>query len=240
MPMNKDDASDGAATTKLERRARYLAARPVRLSVAGLLSPGDARKLPRRAKERFRLNAGEAVNVPKLSAARVLSGSIDLILRQEGQQALVARIGPGEMFGDVPMLGIQMFDMQAVAGADCEVALISQQALERVLFGSDEAVVSILRGVGGHLVDCEMDGMLEAFGRVQTRVIRVVLRLAASSESISDLSQRELGDMLGRDRVTISRELADLAKRGLIETSHKAVRIVDLEGLTALMWEGLR
>jgi CRP-like cAMP-binding protein len=238
--MNKDDASDAAATSKLERRARYLAARRVHLSGAGLLSSVDARKLRSRAKDRVRLEAGAALTVPKLSAARILSGSVDLILKQNGRQVPVMRLGSGEMFGDLPIVGIQMFDMEAVAAADCEVAVISQEALGQILLGSDEVAAIILTSLGARLVDCEMRNMLEEFGRVQTVVIGLVLRLAGESGFIADLSQRDLGDMLGKDRVIISRELADLAKRGLIEISHKAVRIVDVKGLRTLMWEGLR
>ena len=132
-----------------------------------------------------------------------------------------------------------MFDCQAMAARSSELATIDGDSLERMLIGSPEIAVKLLKLIGRLLVESEMDRMLSEFGNVQSRLIALLMRLGAGTDEPISISQQEIGDILGKDRVTVNKTIGVLSKSGLVELAHRQIRIVDPEGLRALMWAGL-
>jgi CRP/FNR family cyclic AMP-dependent transcriptional regulator len=79
------------------------------------------------------------------SAYLIRSGTVE-IYRQDGdKEFVIARLGPGEIFGEMALLSGGRRSSNARAAAQTECAVISAGNLEKLLEGTDPGVVALLR-----------------------------------------------------------------------------------------------
>ena len=83
------------------------------------------------------------------------------------------------------------------------------------------------------MLSAHVDGM---FLQADQRVVRYLLEHGADQDLIRS-THEEIGSAVGASRVTVSRVLNDLARKGILETRYRAIRILDRERLRALASE---
>ena len=84
------------------------------------------------------------------------------------------------------------------------------------------------------LLSHQVDQM--AFRPAQWRVARYLLSLADGDDSLQ-CSQDDIADSVSVSRVTVSRILNDLSRRGLVELGYRRIQILNRPGLEGLCRE---
>ena len=180
--MDNYSVTQDARASRLERRARYLASRSAQFAGVSTLLPSPGEWL-RLGGKQVGVKAGTKLSIAPRSAAAILSGRVDLLLKQGASAQAITSLESGLMFGDLPILGRQMFDEHAVVADDCELVVFSEAMVQRALSGSPEMAVGAIKTIGQRLAESEMELMLARFGAVRPSLIWMILDLATGSGS---------------------------------------------------------
>ena len=163
----------------------------------------------------------------------------------EGREQVTGFNMPGELLG-MDGIGSDKYHANAVALEDSEVCVLpfslveslgrEVPALQRHLF----AVLSreIVRDHGVMM----LLGSMRAEERLATLLLNLSKRFRrrgySSTEFHLRMTREEIGNYLGLKLETVSRLFSKFQSEGLIEVEQKHVRIVDVEGLEALLRPG--
>jgi CRP-like cAMP-binding protein len=180
--------------------------------------------------------AGETVyrtgeRVPSLCL--VVRGRVQLFrITQNNRRVMIGTLGPGCIFGEESLLGGRTPHTHAVALEPCTVWVIpSQRALEisatNAMFG-----FGLMQAMGQRVAEAENRLEQMAYSTVATRLAALLLELGGDDPNNAvHATHRELADMLGTWRETISKTLHDFRCRGLVASSHRQLTLLDREGL---------
>jgi len=160
-------------------------------------------------------------------------------LSSDGREIVLNIISAGEIFGEIALIDGKERTADAVAMTDCDLLVLHRRDflpfLERhadvciVLLG---VLCDRLRRTSEQLEDI-------SFRHIQSRLAKVLLRLARGSTSANakamrvdlGLSQRELGTIVGGTRESINKHLQALHRGGVIELEKGGILIRDVAAL---------
>jgi CRP/FNR family transcriptional regulator, cyclic AMP receptor protein len=161
----------------------------------------------------------------------------------EGRQVTVRYVHPGELMGGVLIMH---------AGFDGSVQLVTDSntirldvATVRRRVDADPAVASALAGdLALRYSHTVRRVALHVFGTVVQRVAFDLLERATRTQISTgmlqaNVSHQEIADGIGSVRQVVTRALAELRKRGLIEVTHRVVRISDPAALEVIAFAPL-
>ncbi|MBI1886037.1 MAG: Crp/Fnr family transcriptional regulator [Chloroflexi bacterium] len=151
-----------------------------------------------------------------------------------GHQVDAAVLGPGAVFGDMPIVGHSMRFAYAEALTDVELAVIDRGTVERLLMTRPRVALALLDVLGNRLREAEVMLGEMAFGSVPARVAALLARRYQEEGSVIALSQEELARELGAPRGETREALAALEACGLIRAGRRRVYVVDPQGLQAI------
>jgi CRP/FNR family transcriptional regulator len=213
------------------------------------LDEADLRRLERVVYTRRRVKRGEALFdagdefhcVYSIRSGFFKTATID----NEGREQVTGFNMPGELLG-MDGIGSGKYHANAVALEDSEVCVLpfslveslgrEMPALQRHLF----SVLSreIVRDHGVMM----LLGSMRAEERLATFLLSLSRRFDRRGYSPTEFHMRmtreEIGNYLGLKLETVSRLFSKFQAEGLIEVEQKHVRIVDVEGLEALLRTG--
>jgi CRP-like cAMP-binding protein len=165
------------------------------------------------------------------------------VTSSEGRQATVRYVHPGELMGGVLVMN---------AGFDCSVQLVTDSnvihldvATVRRRVNADPAVASALAGDLALRYSCTVRCVaLHVFGTVLQRVAFDLLERATRTQISTgrlqaNVSHQEIADGVGSVRQVVTRALADLRKQGLIDITHRVIRISNPTALEAIAFAPL-
>jgi len=155
-------------------------------------------------------------------------------LAHDGRKVVLALLGPGGAFGEMPFVGQSMDDAYAEVVEDAALCIMSRVDLEDLLSRRPEIGIGLVRALARRVR--EMEDRLEelAVRSVPARVARLLLKLSDAAGAVEGFSHQELADLLGTSRETVSRALVEFRNQGLIEIERRHLRILDRERLQAL------
>ena len=165
------------------------------------------------------------------------SGRVQLYrISPEGKKLVIASLGPGTLFGEMPLLGQQMHNTFAEAVEDCLICVMSRTDLERLILNKPQVALRILAVTGKRLRDAEERLENMAFKGIPARLASLLLRLSEEQASIdiTGLTHQDLAESVGTYRETATQVLNDLKNDGLIEIGRKRITILDGERLGAV------
>lgn len=155
----------------------------------------------------------------------------------EGDEVIVALAGPGDLLGEMALLG------EGVRNADV-VALTPLQAVKlraapyRQLVHADARTALALAQLLAARLQASNQRLLLSGADATTRLLAVLLELAWCCSHHQDplalippLPQRELAAMAGLSRETTSRIIAQLRQRGVVSHDAPGLRLADLQPL---------
>ncbi len=165
----------------------------------------------------------------------LLSGRAKLLkLSQDGQQTNLRTILSYQLFGAVGAIkNTGTYPASAQALEDSSALCIPSQEFANLLQGHPDLTFGLMDLMTGYIQEMQERYHELATERVQQRIARVLLRLAAQSgrkmESgvLIDLSfsRQDLAEMAGTTLYTVSRVLSVFEKQGLISTGRERVTI---------------
>lgn len=202
-----------------KQRARLLAgAKPIKLARSGMAYvPGD------RADNIYFVRSGR-IKIVRSNAA--------------GDEVIVGIRTAGDIFGELSWLAVDGDGRRKSSAVAIEPALIDAIAADdfaATLRADGEIARAFARGVTRRLAATEQE-LTELAGKsVPGRLVDVLGRLA-SSHGIQEpdgtlrigmnLTHKDLADLIGTSRETLTKELAVLVDVGLLRVAHKTVTLV--------------
>lgn len=200
------------------------------LPMAGLADALDGARIRRLEKGATIFSQGTAAE----RAHIVLEGRVRVLQTDEdGAQIVVRFVGPGETFGTVGLFTDHLYPAHAVAVTDCTELSWSEATLLDLMARYPQISLNLLKVVGSRLQEAQ-DRLRElATQRAESRIARVLLRLAAQAGLQGDdgmsidfpLSRKDVGEMCGTTLHTVSRTLTAWEKAGALETRQQHVTI---------------
>jgi CRP/FNR family transcriptional regulator, cyclic AMP receptor protein len=203
--------------------------------------PEDVRQLLQVARRRT-FRRGEVVvhqNDPADSMHLVVKGRFAIrVTTPLGEQATVAVSGPGDMFGEIALLGEDRRRSATVeALEEAETLCVHEADFSRVR-REHPNVTEVMVGFLANEVRAMNERLLEAlYVPAERRVLRRVTELTriypprGDGASEIPLTQETLAGMAGTSRATVNAVLRDAQERGLVELSRGSIRVLDGEAL---------
>ncbi len=192
-----------------------------------------------RGARRVRLARNEAAYLPGDPADTVYfvrSGRVKLVrTSRSGAEAIVGIRTAGDVFGELSGLDEGRRATSAVAIEPVEADALAARAFGAALEGDAALARAFARGVARRLAAAEHE-LAELMGKsVPGRLVDALGRLAAEHGVAEaggtiriglNLTHKDLADLIGTSRETLTKELSVLADVGLLRVAHKTVTLV--------------
>lgn len=174
----------------------------------------------------------------------LLSGAVRIVAEgAEGREITLALLTDGNFFGDMALLDGHPRSASAIALEDCDILVLRQSELFEVLERSPASVRRLLAFLSERLRRANERihdlSLLTVRQRLAGVLRDVALREGEPAEDgillPSSINHRVLAETLSTSRETVSREIAELRARGLVAQNGRRIRVLDAEGLKALI-----
>lgn len=156
----------------------------------------------------------------------------------EGREVILDILGPGEIFGELAIIGEEVRTHSATAVDDALVCIISRPDFEELLRRHPDMALRVLKLVGLRRRELEMRLEDLIFQPVANRLVLTLLWQAGrhgsqeADGSISlPLTQKDLANLVGASREAVAEQIAAFKQAGLVKTGYRSVRLVDPQRL---------
>ncbi len=167
----------------------------------------------------------------------VVSGRVKIVRTNvNGSESIVGIRAQGDAFGELTWMqaGSQRLT-SAIAIEPTETVLVASSAFERMLDADAELARTFARGIARRLAASEYE-LTELAGKsVPGRLVDVLGRLAnehgvmeadGTMRIALNLTHKDLADLIGTSRETLTRELSVLADVGLLRVASRTITLV--------------
>ncbi|WP_168200824.1 Crp/Fnr family transcriptional regulator [Allokutzneria sp. NRRL B-24872] len=185
------------------------------------------------------LHAGE----PGDSVILLVAGRVKVVVRgRNGSEVVLALGQPGDLYGEMAVLGERPRMADVVAVEDVEVRRISAEAFRRFLADYDDARRETLMMSFSRLAYANEQRLEQTQGDVTYRLARRLLDLVAENGRQRPdggwhvdvpWSQRDLAQSLPASETSVDLALRKLRELNLVDTSYRTMVILDLAALRA-------
>lgn len=183
------------------------------------------------------LPSDHANGVLLLAQGRVKIGSFT----EDGKQAILAFIEPGELFGELSLMGSQEREEYAEAVEKSTIVLIPSDVMQQLLMQNPEVSLGITRLMGLRRRRIERRLKYLLFRSNRERMIHLLMELAeqygretaAGLELKIKLSHQDLANIIGSTRETVTVVLGELQSEGYLELGRRKIILKDLARLAA-------
>jgi len=161
-------------------------------------------------------------------------------LREDGREAILAVLEPGNWFGEISLLDHQPRTHDATALTDAAVLVVPQPAFARLMQRAAfaQAVAALLaarvRGLYAMMEDATLRSTRARVARRLAQLARGDATMAAQARTVLPISQEALAMMLGLTRQTLNKELKALVAEGAVALGYGRVEIISPQRLQAL------
>jgi CRP-like cAMP-binding protein len=156
----------------------------------------------------------------------------------EGREIILDILGPGEIFGELAVVGEDLRTHSATALDDALICVITRETFEDLLRRHPEMALRVLKLVGLRRRELEMRLEELIFQPVANRLALTLLWQArrhgakdADGSVRLPLTQKDLAQLIGASREAVAEQLAEFKRAGLLQTSYRAIRLADIRGL---------
>ena len=158
----------------------------------------------------------------------------------DGRALTTSLIDPGTIFGEMIVLGQQMYDNYAEALDEVVVCVLNRACVQQYLLSDARIAARITAILGERLLDMERRLSDSVFKSVPQRIAGVLLQLAAPArrplasrgEQIK-LTHEQIAALVGTSRETTTKILGEFADRGLVRLGRGRITLVSREELAA-------
>jgi CRP/FNR family transcriptional regulator, cyclic AMP receptor protein len=199
------------------------------------LGEEERNQLVTRAQVR-RFAAGESIfhmGAPGSSMMAVLSGEVRIsISSPEGKELLLAILQPGEVFGEIALLDGKERSADAKAMTACSLGILERRDVMIFLERHPQAWPRIVEMLCARFRENTQHASEVALMQLPARLAKALLRREAERHGGSvQLSQRELGNLVGAARESVNKCLNDWQRRGVVRLDDNAIAILDRTAL---------
>lgn len=172
----------------------------------------------------------------------VAAGGVKIVLpSQEGDEAIIASLKPGDFFGELALLDGAPRSTTAAALEPTETLTLPREQFLRLLTDDPRLVRALLQALAGELRrltgHVEELHFLDLAGRLSMRLVRLARDANPAADGRVELdwpfTQSDLAAMIGGTRQSVNKLLSGLVDDGLVTIERDTVVINDLAALEA-------
>lgn len=160
----------------------------------------------------------------------------------EGREIILDILGPGEIFGELAVVGEDLRSHSAVALDDALICIITRETFEGLLRRHPEMALRVLKLVGLRRRELEMRLEDLIFQPVANRLALTLLwqarrhGITAENNSIRlPLTQKDLAQLIGASREAVAGHIKKFKQAGLLKTSYRSIQLIDTKGLMRII-----
>lgn len=161
---------------------------------------------------------------------------------RDGRTLTTALVTPGNIFGEMNLLGQRMEDSWAETLEPCVVCLMSRHDVQRLLLSDPRIAARIAEQLGDRVASLERrlsDTVMRTVPERVTSALAVMtgterLESGRQSSVTLRLTHQQLADLVGTSREATTRVLGDLSDRGFLRLRRGRIVIMDPRGLRDL------
>lgn len=205
------------------------------------LSPGERAAFARLARERTAA-AGEWLfhrGDPGDFLLVVLAGALQVsVSGADGREQILRSLGPGDVVGEIAVLDGRPRSAGLLALTRVRLVVVDRRAVLAELGRNPEFALALMRLLCNRLraTSAALEALL--FHDSGTRLAAALVQLSRGrAEARVDLTQSQLGEMVGAARETVNKKLRAWEKEGLVALSPGRVIVRSPAGLAALLPE---
>jgi CRP-like cAMP-binding protein len=164
----------------------------------------------------------------------ILTGAVDLVVESpDGRELILARLGPGEHFGEMALVDGGSRSAAARAASRSELVVVLRDTLMRALSEEPDLSWHIIRSLVQRLRVA--DEKLEAFAYLDAegRMARALLDVAGAATDVR-ASHEELSHMAAISRQTATRILGEWEQAGYVALARRGITLTDRPALVAM------
>ena len=154
----------------------------------------------------------------------ISNGKVKLsVLSEQGKEAVVAILGPGDFFGEGCLAGQPLRMATAATMTECSITRVDKAAMIRVLHDAPEFSGKFMSHLLTRNIRVEADLVDQLFNSSEKRLARMLLILAnfgmegKPEPVIAKVSQEMLAEMIGTTRPRVSFFMNKFRRLGLID-----------------------
>jgi CRP-like cAMP-binding protein len=176
----------------------------------------------------------------------ILEGRVKMIKHSEaGKDVVLDVISPGEMLGEVAVFNGEPHPATAQAMEPTVLASIYRDDYLRLLKQYPALALRVIAELGRRLREAQETIKSMAVERVERRIARILLKLAATTGSSSEegitielpLTRQDIAEMAGTTVETAIRTMSKFRKKGLVRTKRGQVIILEPHQLVRIAEE---
>ncbi|WJQ13373.1 Crp/Fnr family transcriptional regulator [Geobacillus stearothermophilus] len=156
-----------------------------------------------------------------------------------GKEQIVSILQTGEMFPHAGFFLKGTYPAHAEVVEEATLIAIPIHDFEQVLMASPELCIKLFRVMGEKIVDLQNRLEAQVLHNTYEQIVLLLLRLTRTNavkqgkwhRLTAHVTNRELANMIGTARETVSRTLSQLKRKGLIDVDEHGFYLIDQEGL---------
>jgi CRP/FNR family transcriptional regulator, anaerobic regulatory protein len=154
----------------------------------------------------------------------------------QGREIVLYRVEDGQtcMLTTSCLIGGEPYPAEGVAETDVTLAMLAAPVFEKAMAESAEFRRFVLASIGRRIGDLMMLVEDVAFGRMDVRLARLILKRAGNGDGQLDCTHQELATELGTAREVVSRLLKDFERKGWVTLKRGKVEIDNITALESL------
>lgn len=159
----------------------------------------------------------------------VVTGLVKVVLiGEDGREVILSVLKEGDFFGEMSLIDDQPRSAHVIAMEDSTLLVVRREDFQHRLREAPGIAVGMLRAMSRRLreADEKIGGLVLL--DVNGRVAKLLLSMADENDGVHitrRVTHHTIAQMVGSSRETVSRTMRDLAERGHIEVTRKAITI---------------
>jgi CRP-like cAMP-binding protein len=190
------------------------------------------------------LSPGEAVfetGDPGDQLYVIQSGEVELVRETESKQRVVARLGPGDFFGELGVVMGEPRSARAVAVNATRVIALDRETLEAMCLEQPVIAIRMIRVLVSRLIEAERRLAALGVDDLMRPIVRALVRLGQPDEKDDEKGMRvesklaDLAEAAGLSMLEAHRAMHQLLDRKLVSLENDVLHIPDTEALNAFL-----
>lgn len=181
---------------------------------------------------------------PAVHAYVLVSGRVKMVqITPNGQQITLRIMTPGQTYGGIAILKPQSGYPATAQAEEDSMAMAWDTAHLRDLAKTEPSIsLNAMQLMHGYITELQERQQALVTGRVEQRIARILLKLAADSgKKVEDgvlinmpLSRQDVAEMSGTTLFTVSRTMSEWERNGLLKIGREQVIIREPHGLVKI------
>jgi CRP-like cAMP-binding protein len=187
------------------------------------------------------LSAGEVVfdeGDPSDQLYVIQAGEVELVRETERKERVVARLGPGELFGELGLVAGERRTSRAVAVNPTRLIALDRETLEAMCLEEPVIAIRMIRVLVSRLVEAERRLAALGVDDLLRPVVRSLLRLGVAENQVGmrvDAKLRAIAAAAGLSMLEAHRVLHQLFDRKLVTLEDDVLHVPDCEALNGFL-----